>query len=99
MIPNNIVIIVYGDWLFDLFSTQDISRNLWVTPDIEAPCPSGRRSHSAICLNDKLLIFGGYNGSNNGMYILYQKYELKVSIKIDRFFTFITYTNSYKFLF
>ena len=50
-----------------LFSpTQDIKRNVWVNPHIDSPCPSGRRSHSALCLNNTLLIFGGYNGTNSG---------------------------------
>lgn len=35
----------------------------WSTPDIRAPVPSGRRSHSALALeNGKVLIFGGFNG-------------------------------------
>ena len=32
----------------------------WATPDIRAPVPSGRRSHSALALeNGKILMFGG----------------------------------------
>jgi len=34
----------------------------WHNPTLEPPLPSGRRSHSAINLDGKLLIFGGYNG-------------------------------------
>jgi len=49
----------------DSVSYLDIKQNRWITPDIQAPYPSGRRSHSAICLNNTLLIFGGYNGTNN----------------------------------
>lgn len=40
----------------------DTTTFTWHNPSIEPPLPSGRRSHSAINLNGKLLIFGGYNG-------------------------------------
>ena len=49
-----------------IFHTQDIKKNEWLTPHIPPPLPSGRRSHSALCLDNNLLIFGGYNGSKNG---------------------------------
>lgn len=34
----------------------------WHNPSIHPPLPTGRRSHSALNLDGKLLIFGGYNG-------------------------------------
>jgi len=34
----------------------------WFSPSILPPWPAGRRSHSAINLDGKLVIFGGYNG-------------------------------------
>ncbi|RWS28739.1 kelch domain-containing protein 3-like protein [Leptotrombidium deliense] len=34
----------------------------WVVPEVTGEIPEGRRSHSAFVLNDKLYIFGGYNG-------------------------------------
>jgi len=64
----------FGNWPHHGQSTEyypnavsylDVKRNMWVTPDILSPLPSGRRSHSAISLDDTLLIFGGYNGTDN----------------------------------
>ena len=51
----------YSNSLFDLFH-QDLSTARWETPIIASPKPTGRRSHSALNLDGKLLIFGGYNG-------------------------------------
>jgi hypothetical protein len=34
----------------------------WHSPITHPPLPIGRRSHSALNLDGKLLIFGGYNG-------------------------------------
>lgn len=46
-------------------SYLDVKRKIWNTPHIPPPLPSGRRSHSAINLNNNLVIFGGYNGTNS----------------------------------
>jgi N-acetylneuraminic acid mutarotase len=34
----------------------------WHMPRIQTPAPAGRRSHSALSINNNILIFGGYNG-------------------------------------
>lgn len=49
----------------DKLSFLDTNTLTWHTPNILPPNPSGRRSHSAINLDGKLLIFGGYNGDTN----------------------------------
>jgi N-acetylneuraminic acid mutarotase len=40
----------------------DTTTYTWHNPNIQPNLPSGRRSHSALNLDGKLLIFGGYNG-------------------------------------
>jgi len=40
----------------------DTSTNTWHLPHIPTPAPSGRRSHSALSIDNRILIFGGYNG-------------------------------------
>merc|ERR1711894_533633 len=55
----------------DTVSYLDIKSNKWITPHIPHPLPSGRRSHSALNLNNTLLVFGGYDGTNNGKKTIY----------------------------
>ena len=51
------------DYYSNKVSYYNTTTSTWHTPDIRPPLPSGRRSHSALCLdNGKLVIFGGYNG-------------------------------------
>ena len=37
----------------------------WHTPEVRSILPEGRRSHSALNIDDKLWIFGGFNGREN----------------------------------
>lgn len=46
------------------FLFQDTRTNTWHYP-ITNTAPVGRRSHSALCHEGKLLIFGGFNGVSN----------------------------------
>jgi len=50
------------DYYSNKVSYFDTVTSSWHSPAIQPPLPSGRRSHSAINLNGKVLIFGGYNG-------------------------------------
>ena len=51
------------DYYSNKVSYYNTTTSTWYSPDIRPPLPSGRRSHSALCLdNGKLVIFGGYNG-------------------------------------
>jgi len=63
------------DWYSNKVSYYNTLTSTWYSPDIRPPLPSGRRSHSALSLdNGKMLIFGGYNGRNkehkNDMWVL-----------------------------
>jgi len=50
------------DYYSNKVSYFDTATSTWHSPAIHQPLPSGRRSHSALNLGGKLLIFGGYNG-------------------------------------
>ena len=50
------------DYYSNKVSYFDTATSTWHSPAIHQPLPSGRRSHSAINLEGKMLIFGGYNG-------------------------------------
>jgi len=50
------------DYYSNKVSYFDTVTSTWHSPAIHQPLPSGRRSHSAINLEGKMLIFGGYNG-------------------------------------
>eukprot|EP00092_Neocalanus_flemingeri_P007660 GFUD01008272.1.p1 GENE.GFUD01008272.1~~GFUD01008272.1.p1 ORF type:complete len:401 (-),score=117.36 GFUD01008272.1:98-1300(-) len=50
------------DYYSNKVSYFDTTTSTWHSPAINPPLPSGRRSHSAINMMGKLLIFGGYNG-------------------------------------
>jgi len=50
------------DYYSNKVSYFDTTTSTWYSPAIHPPLPSGRRSHSALHLGGKLLIFGGYNG-------------------------------------
>jgi len=50
------------DYYSNKVSYFDTTTSTWHSPVINPPLPSGRRSHSAIKMQGKLLIFGGYNG-------------------------------------
>lgn len=56
----------HGNSTPDYYSNKvcylDTTTLTWHTPAVELPQPAGRRSHSALNLDGKLLIFGGYNG-------------------------------------
>ena len=48
------------DYYSNKVSYYNTLTSTWYTPDIRPPVPSGRRSHSALALeNGKMLIFGG----------------------------------------
>jgi len=46
-------------------SYLDTSTRTWHTPPFKGPVPKGRRSHSALELDGRLMIFGGYNGRSD----------------------------------
>ena len=51
------------DYYSNKVSYYDTVTSTWHSPGVSPPLPTGRRSHSAVGLSqDKLLIFGGYNG-------------------------------------
>ena len=52
------------DYYSNKVAFYNTSTSTWLCPEIRnCPLPSGRRSHSALSLdNGNLLIFGGYNG-------------------------------------
>lgn len=65
-----------SEYYNDKLTYLDTTTLTWFTPkvDMKKPHPSGRRSHSAINFDGKLLLFGGFNGSTdehkNDMWIL-----------------------------
>lgn len=63
------------DYYSNKVSYYNTSTGTWYSPGVSPPLPSGRRSHSAIGLdNGKVLIFGGFNGRtrehNNDLWLL-----------------------------
>ena len=46
-------------------SYLDTGTRTWHTPPFKGPVPKGRRSHSALNLDGRLMIFGGYNGRSD----------------------------------
>ena len=46
-------------------SYLDTGTRTWHTPPFKGPVPKGRRSHSALNLGGRLMIFGGYNGRSD----------------------------------
>ena len=46
-------------------SYLDTGTRTWHTPPFKGPAPKGRRSHSALNLDGRLMIFGGYNGRSD----------------------------------
>ena len=63
------------DYYSNKVSYYNTTSGTWYCPNVSPPLPSGRRSHSALALdNGKVLIFGGFNGRtkehNNDMWLL-----------------------------
>jgi len=51
------------DFYSNKITYYDTEFSTWCSPSVQPPLPSGRRSHSALALdNGKMLIFGGFNG-------------------------------------
>eukprot|EP00088_Acartia_fossae_P008534 TRINITY_DN14086_c0_g1_i3.p1 TRINITY_DN14086_c0_g1~~TRINITY_DN14086_c0_g1_i3.p1 ORF type:complete len:430 (-),score=43.45 TRINITY_DN14086_c0_g1_i3:185-1372(-) len=58
-----------GNMYDDIYSNKvcylDTTTFTWHTPTLTQPAPQGRRSHSAISMDNRILIFGGYNGRHD----------------------------------